>query len=118
MKRIMIVFILLLGCVGQTKSYNLDESFEIARKFVIKSPTYKFDGEGLTHTGTKTLDCAGCWEFTFTFTSRSAGFGDRSDKMVAQVITEHTAVLTVEDGVVTRAVLDGEWDMINQEMIG
>ncbi len=113
----MIALILLLGCVGQKKSYNMDESFEIARKFVKTSPTYKYDGEELTHTDTQTLQCAGCWQFTFAFTSRSAGYGDRSDKMVAQVITHHTAEITVENGVVTRAVLDGEWDMINQEMI-
>lgn len=116
-KMIMIALVLLLGCVGQKTSYNVDESFEIARKFVLTSPTYKFDGEGLTHTHTQELQCPSCWEFTFEFTSRSAGYGDRTGKMTAQVITHHTAKVTVENGVVTRAVLDGEWDMINQELI-
>lgn len=119
MKKVVIVAFLLLwlGCVGQKKEYTEEESLEIARKFVSKSPTYTYDGEGLRHTETQKGGCDSCWVFTFTFTSRSAGYGDRTGQMVAQVITPHTAGVTVEYGKVTRAVLDEQWDMIDQEMV-
>ena len=60
--------------------------------------------------------CPGCWVFIYTFDSRHAGYGDRSDQMLAQVITPHKASVGVEQGKVGRAILDGEWDMIAQEM--
>lgn len=93
-----------------------EESLRIAQEFVLKSPTYKFDGGGLTHIETKSLNPS-CWVFVFEFTSRHAGYGNRSKQMVLQVITQHTAVVSVENGKVTSAILDGQWDMINQEMI-
>ncbi len=116
-KVIILALIVFMGCTKQGK-YTEEESLEIAEKFVLDDSTYTFDGEGLTHTGTEALQCPSCWEFTFEFTSRQAGYGDRSDQMVAQVITPHVAKVTVENGKVTRAVLDDEWDMIDEEMIG
>ena len=120
MRRIILValpLILSLGCVSQKKNYTEEESLESAQEFMLDSPTYKFDGMDLKHVSTAQAECASCWIFSFEFTSRSAGYGDRSDQMVAQVITQHKAVITVENGKVTRAVLDDEWDMINQDWL-
>ncbi len=94
-----------------------EESFEIAWQFTLNSPTYKYDGEGLHHIKTLGLQCPDCWQFVFEFTCRHAGYGNRSKQMVLQMITHHTAVVTVEGGKVTCAVLDGQWDMINQKGI-
>ncbi len=69
-------------------------------------------------TDTQTAGCPSCWEFTFEFDSRHAGYGDRTGQVLAQVITPHRAVVTVEEGEVTSAVMDGKWDMLRQEMIG
>ena len=94
-----------------------EESLDIAREFVLNSPTYRFDGENLVHVETLALRCPSCWQVVFKFTCRHAGYGDRSKLKVLQVITEHTAVVTVVEGEVTEAVLDGTWDMINQAVI-
>jgi hypothetical protein len=94
-----------------------EESLDIAREFVLNSPTYRFDGENLVHVETLALRCPSCWQVVFKFTCRHAGYGDRSKLKVLQVITEHTAVITVVEGEVTEAVLDGTWDMVNQEVI-
>lgn len=110
------MLLLCMGCVGQKKAYTKEESLEIARQFVLKSPTYQFDGQDLQHTHTEQID-PDTWRFTFEFTSTSAGYGDREGKMVAQVITPHEAVVTVEYGKVVYAVLDKKWDMTEQEMI-
>ena len=97
-----------------------EESLNIAQQFLKNSPTYKFDGieETLKHQETLTLRCPYCWQFIFTFDSRQAGYGDRTGQMLAQVITPHTARITVEQGEVTYAVLDNEWDMLQQEKVG
>ena len=130
---IVILLVLSLGCIGQNptpiqdsveestgENPHLDteeESLALAQEFVLKSPTYRYDGSDLVHIQTVEGDCPSCWIFVFEFTSRKAGYGDRSKQVVAQVITQHTAYITVEDGKVTAAVLDDVWDMIGQKMI-
>ncbi len=102
----------------EEESFTAEESLEIARQFVLNSPTYKFDGLELQHVETMEGECQSCWIFVFEFTSRHGGYGDRSKQMVTQVMTKHTARVTVENGKVVHSVLDDVWDMINQEMIG
>ena len=66
---------------------------------------------------TLTARCPYCWAFIFEFDSRQAGYGDRTGQMLAQVITPHRAVISVEQLEVVSAVMDERWDMLSQEMI-
>jgi hypothetical protein len=116
-----------------TCPYLLTEetSRELANDFVRSSPTFVFDGieESLVLEETvyllkehkpgspETLSNLHGWSFTFKFESRHEGYGDRSGQILAQVITPHQAVIMVEDGEVTSAIMDGAWDMINQRML-
>lgn len=102
-----------------TNIVNEEDSRNIAQQFLKNSTTYQFDGieETLKHQETLTLRCPYCWQYIFTFDSRQAGYGDRTGQMLAQVITPHTARITVEQGNVTYAVLDDTWDMLQQENI-
>ncbi|MDD5093552.1 MAG: serpin family protein [Dehalococcoidia bacterium] len=95
------------------------ESQNIAEQFVKNSPTFAFDGilEALKLTDTLTLRCPSCWTFVFEFDSRHAGYGNRTGQILAQVITLHTATITVVQGEVTQANLDEKWDMIEQKEI-
>ena len=96
-----------------------EESEELARGFVRDSRTFEFDGieESLELVETLQARCPGCWVFIYAFDSRQAGYGDRTGQMLAQVITPHRASIGVEQGKVVRAILDGEWDMMVQEMV-
>jgi hypothetical protein len=55
---------------------------------------------------------------TYNFTSSHAGYGDRSGKVTAQVITGHSILITIVDGTVDSAVIDGKWDEKGQFLIG
>ncbi|MFW6056028.1 MAG: hypothetical protein ACOC9B_01780 [Chloroflexota bacterium] len=92
---------------------------EHAEEFVKDSPTYRFDGMEDTFQYVETRDASGdyAWTFVFSFDSSSAGYGDRSDQMVAEVITPHTAVVTVDAMEITSAILDNKWDMLTQELV-
>ncbi|MBM3132856.1 MAG: hypothetical protein FJZ95_07495 [Chloroflexi bacterium] len=96
-----------------------EQSRKIAEDFVKNEATFVFDGmeETLKLTDTVVLRCPSCWEFVFEFDSRHAGYGDRTDQMLAQVITHHRAVVTVIGGKVTRAIMDEKWDMIEQKLL-
>jgi hypothetical protein len=90
------------------KEMSEEESRRIAEEFVKSSPTFVFDGieDTLRLTDTITLRCPYCWQFTFEFDSRHAGYGDRTRQALAQVITHHAAQITIALGEVTSAVID------------
>jgi len=99
--------------------YTTEQARQIAEQFVKEEPTFVFDGMPDTF---KLVDMAVLktpygWQFTFEFQSCHAGYGNRTGQMVAQVITPHTAVVTVIKGGVAAATMDAKWDMLNQKMI-
>jgi hypothetical protein len=96
-----------------------DSSRIIAEDFVVNSPTFAFDGiaNTLKLTGAISLRCPYCWQFTYEFDSAKSGYGDRTNQMLAEVITHHVAVITIDKLDVTKAVMDDQWDMLQQKMI-
>ena len=103
-----------------TTEVTEEESRDIAEDFLLNSPTFVFDGieDSLELVDTQPVQCSSCWQFTFEFESRHAGYGDRTGQVLAEVITPHQAIIMVEQGEVTDAVMDDKWDMLAQQEIG
>jgi len=96
-----------------TNIYNEQNAVDAALLFVENSPTYSWDGvAGSIEVveAYKTRNTNAVWEVVVAFTSANAGYGDRSDQMVATVITDHIITVTVEGDSVTAAVIDESWD--------
>ncbi len=90
---------------------------EIALAFIKDSPTFSFDGI------TSTLKVEDVYinksnppqyVVTVGFQCLHSGYGDRTGQMLLQVLTLHSAVVTVIDGKVNRAVIDGIWNEVAQ----
>lgn len=98
---------------------NEDAARDMAEGFVRNSPTFAFDGIPATLAVAETLypDIENAWTFVFQFESAHAGYGDRTGRMLAEVITPHEAHITVENGEVVSALMDGQWDMLSQDMV-
>jgi len=101
----------------ESGGFDFEESRRIAEEAVKNAPTYKFDGFDLKFVSSEALRCPFCWEFTFSFQSRAAGYGDRSGQMLAQVITPHTIRVTVDNGKITSLVTDQTFDELNQKFL-
>jgi hypothetical protein len=86
----------------------------LAKQFVMDDPTFKFDGMPETLKVALDENCEPVFA-TVDFTSRQAGYGDRTGMMLAQVLTPHRCVLEISGGQVVSAVMDGIWDMISQK---
>jgi len=98
-----------------------DESLvkELAENWILRSPTYAYDGSGLAFVSYVPQESYPARHvLTYHFTSSHAGYGDRSDILSAQVITSHTIQITVADGNVVAAVTDERWDEMGQFMLG
>ncbi len=95
-----------------------ESATEIAKRFLLEeSPTYLYDGiPDEISTGSPMNLGDGGWEITLLFTSRTAGYGDRSGQMTAQVLTNHSMrVIVAPDGSITSAVIDGAWNELSQK---
>lgn len=122
---LLLIFIFVSGCtqresqIGEFNITTIENSKKIAEDFIKNAPTYKFDGipETFKYESFETLRCPYCWEFTFKFDSRQGGYGDRTNKIVIQVITPHTAKIIVQEGKIISAILDEKWDELNQKSL-
>lgn len=99
------------------KKVSFEDSQKIAENFASLSPTYQFDGSSLKLDASEALRCPSCWKYDFSFESKHAGYGDRKDKLLAQVITLHKLSITVKEGEVIAAVSDGTYDEINNKFL-
>lgn len=119
---VMLAVLMAVGCAktgSQEGSISQEESQKIAKDFLQNSPTFKFDGmeNTLKLVSTTALKKPHSWQFEYEFQCRHAGYGDRTGKILAQVITPHKAQIVVQEGEVVHALLDGKWDMLRQRMV-
>ena len=97
---------------------SLEEAKEIAQNWIInESPTYVFDGFDLMIEDAEEIIRQELYRFVFSFNSRSAGYGDRTQEISAQVITPHTMEVIMEKAEVITAITDRIYDEIEGRMI-
>jgi hypothetical protein len=98
------------------KQLSKEDSQNKALEFVKKSPTFVFDGieETLQLIDGLEISLPYTWTFVIGFESAHAGYGDRTGRMLAEVITPHEAAITIEQGEIVYASMDNKWDMMNQ----
>ncbi len=95
-----------------------EEAVRIAKEWVTeKSPTYLFDGENLELLTVDEIEDGMMYRVYLSFTSRMAGYGDRTDEPVAQVVTSHIIDIVVEEGEVVKAITDEYYDEKADEII-
>ncbi len=115
-----LVLLLTIGSNGPEigQSDEINQSRQIAEDWIENnSPTYTHDGSELTLVSEEKLIAGEQYLFVFSFVSSSAGYGDRSDKMTAQVITPHTVEVVVDNRQVASAITDGVYDEMADEML-
>jgi len=105
------------GGLAEDQDIQLRETAQQqALEFLKNSPTFKYDGiEGsIELTDTVALETPSSWTFVYEFESTHAGYGNREDQMLAQVITSHTAYITIQQGKIAIAQVDNIWNMLRQ----
>ena len=100
----------------ESSSFTEESAQQMAEEFIRNSPTFTFDGIAGSILLLETLypDIENAWQFVFEFGSFHAGYGNREGQMLAEVITSHKALVTVENGEIKSAIIDSEWDMLEQ----
>jgi hypothetical protein len=99
---------------GKTASSCPKEQAAAASLSLIKnSPTFVFDGvkDSIKQVRADTSDNGVTWNLTYTFKTTHPGHGDRSGQVLAQVVTGHTAQITVTRCKIAAAVCDNAWNL-------
>jgi|GEM_PF-2291186 hypothetical protein len=119
-----LVPLLLVSCADDEDSNFADDSpwkikkksFQIAEDFLGESPTFTYDGIKGSVEQALGEEAVGPdkWRYLFSFSSKYEGYGDRTGEQLSEKRTYHEVLITVADGEVTKAVMDGDWDMIDQ----
>jgi hypothetical protein len=103
---------------NRAPSYTEEGAIDIALNYLKNSPTFKFDGilDSINVTGAfRARTPTPTWVITMDFMCSHSGYGDRDGQMLLQVITPHTMAVTIVEGKVTEAAIDGQWDEMAQE---
>jgi hypothetical protein len=115
-----IALLILLTFIGisctQSNTGSQEGGQKVALEFVKQEATYRFDGIPETLKVTSATAVGNGWKYTLEFDSRHGGYGNRTGQALDLVITHHRAEITVQAGKVTQAIMDGQWDMINQRI--
>ncbi len=96
---------------------------QLALDFLKNSSTFKFDGlDGsikVINGDYSPISAYRSFAYTIEYQTRHPGHGDRTGQYLAQVITNHNAVIIVnaEKGQVIIAVCDNTWDIVNQKVL-
>jgi hypothetical protein len=120
---LLVLPVLTAACSSQVSGDPLPLAEDRARlkaeQFLKECPTFAYDGitDSLALKETLYPDIENTWAFVFEFESRQSGYGDRNGQMLLQVITPHEATITVENGQVKNAIMDGKWDMVAQQLV-
>ena len=98
-----------------------EAALQIARHFIMNAPTYAFDGiDGtlLLIEATSLESWPVQYVVIHSFESSHAGYGDRTDVVLAQAVTTHVVTVKVVNGEVVQAVIDKVWDELEQRETG
>lgn len=111
-----LIGIILVAGFHQTHAmlnYNQDTALQAALEFLKKSPTFTYDGlEETLEVIEVELVTSDTWHIVIHYTSRYAGYGDRTDMVLLPVLTPHETIIIVARGEVISATTDGVFDEV------
>ena len=116
-RRTILLLILTIGCISQV--YTEEDAIRDALDFIRNAPTISFDGmeKTLQTTGVELSDCETYFIVSLEFVCMFAGFGNRTSMFLLGRPTEHTVVVHVQRGKIIHAIIDDEWDELNQTSV-
>jgi hypothetical protein len=103
----------------ELKPTTRDKSQKIAEDFLLRCPTFQFDGiyDSIKLSVVDVMPRLHCWKFTFTFNCRQSGYGNRNGQNLLPIPEQHRISITIENGNIAAATIDDIWDEIKQQTL-
>ncbi|WMW22893.1 hypothetical protein RE476_03450 [Methanolobus mangrovi] len=97
---------------------STEDAEAMAGEWIMNAPTYSFDGSNPVLTDHQyNEEEPEVHILTYTFNSSHGGYGNRSDQMVTQVITNHIVEIRLYNEIVESVIIDDMWNEMTQSML-
>ena len=107
------ISILKITCLHYDNSQKI---IDLTKQFITTSPTFAFDG--IVDSLEIKIISADTYESKYflegKFKTLHTGYGDRTNLELSKDITLHIIEISVVDGQIISAVIDNQWDELNQ----
>jgi len=132
-KGVIIVAAIALGVISVAvmSSYDFEDSqysldgenendsekiIDFTRQFIVTSPTFSYDGipDSLEIEIVSADDSNSKFLLEGKFNTLHAGYGNRENLNLPEDITLHTIIVSIVDEKIISAVIDNQWDELNQ----
>ena len=100
---------------GKTEN-DSEKIIDFTRQFVMTSPTFSYDGipNSLEIEIVSADDSDSKFLLEGKFNTLHAGYGNRENLNLPEYITLHTIIVSIVDEKIISAVIDNQWDELNQ----
>lgn len=104
---------------AQSSTCEEEQAIALTEQFIKNTSTFAFDGiEGsIKKLKIESADGGNKWKLTYVFKCKHPGYGDRSDQSLAEVITRHSALVTIQDCRIIAATCDRTYDLLTDKQI-
>jgi len=101
--------------IGRTAACSLEQASAMSLSLIKSSPTFAYDGikDSIKQVKVESSDNGQTLKLLYVFKTAHPGHGDRSGEVLAQVVTEHTAQITLSKCKITSAVCDKTWNLLS-----
>lgn len=96
-----------------------DQAVSLAEQFIRNTPTYTFDGidGSIKKIKVEPVDNGKFWNLSYIFQSKHPGYGDRSNQVLAEQVTEHSVKISIQGCTVVSAICDKSYDMLTNQQV-
>lgn len=103
----------------QTVTCKQEQAVALTEQFIKNTATYAFDGveNSIKKVKVETTDNGRTWQLVYLFKCRHPGYGDRSNQVLAEVITEHSVQVTIQGCRIVTAICDKNYDLLTNRQI-
>lgn len=104
---------------AQTVTCKQEQAVALTEQFIRNTPTFSFDGitDSIKKMKVDTPDNGQTWQLTYLFKCKHAGHGDRSNQVLAEVITEHSVQVTIQGCRIVTAICDKNYDLLTNKQL-
>ncbi len=91
----------------------------LALTLIKNSPTFTFDGikDSIKLDSETSADNGKTWKLLYFFKTAHPGHGDRKGQVLAEVVTQHAAQITVTGCKIVSAVCDSTWNLLTDRSL-
>jgi hypothetical protein len=103
----------------QTVNCTQDQAISLTEQFIKNTPTYTYDGVAgsIKKMTVAATENGQAWQTSYIFKSKHPGYGDRSNQVLAETITEHSVQITIRDCRIVTATCDKNYDLLTNKQI-